>query len=31
MGSAEFTKYLAVRYKEYSAFYDAIQLAKLKP
>jgi putative tricarboxylic transport membrane protein len=30
MGSAEFTKYLAVRYKEYSAFYDAIQLAKLK-
>jgi putative tricarboxylic transport membrane protein len=30
MGSAEFTKYLALRYKEYSAFYDAIQLAKLK-
>jgi putative tricarboxylic transport membrane protein len=31
MGSAEFTKYLVVRYKEYSAFYDAIQLAKQKP
>jgi putative tricarboxylic transport membrane protein len=31
MGSAEFTKYLAVRFKEYSAFYDAIGLAKLKP
>ena len=31
MGSAEFTKYLAVRYKEYSAFYDAIGLAKQKP
>ena len=31
MGSAEFTKFLAVRNKEYSAFYDAIGLAKLKP
>jgi putative tricarboxylic transport membrane protein len=31
LGSAEFAKYLAVRYKEYSAFYDAIQLAKQKP
>jgi putative tricarboxylic transport membrane protein len=31
MGSEEFTKYLATRYKEYSGFYDAIQLAKQKP
>jgi putative tricarboxylic transport membrane protein len=31
MGSEEFTKYLAARYKEYSGFYDAIQLAKQKP
>jgi putative tricarboxylic transport membrane protein len=30
MGAAEFTKYLAVRYKEYSAFYEAIQLGKQK-
>jgi len=30
MGSAEFTKYLAVRFKEYSAFYEAIQLGKQK-
>ena len=31
MGSAEFTKYLAVRMEEYRAFYDAIGLAKQKP
>ena len=31
MGSAEFTKYLAVRYEEYKRFYDAIGLAKQKP
>ena len=31
MGSEEFTKYLAARFKEYSSFYDAIQLAKQKP
>jgi tripartite-type tricarboxylate transporter receptor subunit TctC len=31
MGSAEFTKYLAVRYEEYKQFYDAIGLAKMKP
>ena len=31
MGSAEFTKYLAVRYEEYRGFYDAIGLAKQKP
>ncbi|HKA40613.1 MAG TPA: tripartite tricarboxylate transporter substrate binding protein [Burkholderiales bacterium] len=31
MGSAEFTKYLAVRMKEYSDFYDAIGYAKMKP
>jgi len=31
MGSAEFTKYLAVRYEEYRRFYDAIGLAKQKP
>jgi putative tricarboxylic transport membrane protein len=31
MGSAEFTKYLAVRYEEYRLFYDAIGLAKHKP
>jgi putative tricarboxylic transport membrane protein len=30
LGSAEFTKYLVVRYKEYSAFFEAIQLGKLK-
>jgi len=30
MGSAEFTKFLAVRYEEYKAFYDAIGLAKQK-
>jgi putative tricarboxylic transport membrane protein len=30
LGSAEFTKYLAVRYKEYSSFYDAIQLGRQK-
>lgn len=31
MGSAEFTKYLAVRMEEYRAFYDAIGYAKTKP
>jgi tripartite-type tricarboxylate transporter receptor subunit TctC len=30
MGSAEFAKYLAVRYEEYKGFYDAIQLGKSK-
>jgi putative tricarboxylic transport membrane protein len=30
MGSAEFTKFLAVRYEEYKVFYDAIGLAKQK-
>ena len=28
MGSAEFTKYLAVRMEEYPAFYDAIGYAR---
>jgi tripartite-type tricarboxylate transporter receptor subunit TctC len=28
LGSAEFTKYLAVRYKEYSAFYDVVLKVK---
>ena len=31
MGSAEFTKFLAVRMEEYRGFYDAIGLAKTKP
>ena len=31
MGSAAFTKYLAVRSEEYREFYDAIGLAKIKP
>jgi putative tricarboxylic transport membrane protein len=31
MGSAEFTKYLAVRMEEYRTFYEAINLAKQKP
>ena len=31
MGSAEFTKYLAVRMEEYRAFYDAIGYAKTRP
>jgi putative tricarboxylic transport membrane protein len=31
MGSAEFTKYLAVRMEEYRGFYDAIGLGKAKP
>jgi tripartite-type tricarboxylate transporter receptor subunit TctC len=31
MGSAEFTKFLAVRMEEYRGFYDAIGLAKMKP
>jgi tripartite-type tricarboxylate transporter receptor subunit TctC len=31
MGSADFTKYLAVRMEEYRAFYEAINLAKTKP
>jgi putative tricarboxylic transport membrane protein len=30
MGSAEFAKFLAVRYEEYKAFYEAIGLAKQK-
>ena len=30
LGSADFTKYLAVRYEEYRQFYDAIGLAKMK-
>jgi putative tricarboxylic transport membrane protein len=30
MGSAEFTKFLVVRYEEYRGFYDAIGLAKQK-
>jgi hypothetical protein len=31
MGSAEFTKYLAVRMEEYRGFYDAISLGKKSP
>jgi putative tricarboxylic transport membrane protein len=31
MGSAEFTKYLAVRMEEYRGFYEAISLGKTKP
>jgi putative tricarboxylic transport membrane protein len=31
MGSAELTKFLAVRMEEYRGFYDAIGLAKMKP
>ena len=31
MGSADFTKYLAVRMEEYRTFYEAINLAKTKP
>ena len=31
MGSAEFTKFLAVRMEEYRGFYDSIGLAKTKP
>lgn len=31
MGSAEFTKFLAVRMEEYRGFYDAINLGKTKP
>jgi putative tricarboxylic transport membrane protein len=31
MGSAEFTKFLAVRMEEYRLFYDAIGLGKTKP
>jgi hypothetical protein len=30
MGSAEFTKFLAVRMEEYRVFYDAIGLGKIK-
>ena len=31
MGSAEFTKFLAVRMEEYRGFYEAIGLGKMKP
>ena len=31
MGSAEFTKFLAVRMEEYRGFYEAISLGKTKP
>jgi tripartite-type tricarboxylate transporter receptor subunit TctC len=31
MGSADFTKYLALRMEEYRGFYDAIGLGKTKP